>query len=84
MPRGVKKKITYTGKAAKLYEKAQKLEADLMAEKNELKIAYKEQLKEEKKAAILRKKEQEAAIIKALNETNKSPEEIMEFLVSDK
>lgn len=84
MPRGVKKKITYTGKAAKLYEKAQKLEADLMAVKNELKIAYKEQLKEEKKAAILRKKEQEAAIIKALNETNKSPEEIMEFLVSDK
>lgn len=55
-----------------------------MAVKNELKIAYKEQLKEEKKAAILRKKEQEAAIIKALNETNKSPEEIMEFLVSDK
>ena len=84
MPRGVKKEITYTGKAAKLYEKAQKLEADLMAVKNELKIAYKEQLKEEKKAAILRKKEQEAAIIKALNETNKSPEEIMEFLVSDK
>ena len=84
MPRGVKKKITYTGKAAKLYEKAQKLEADLRAVKNELKIAYKEQLKEEKKAAILRKKEQEAAIIKALNETNKSPEEIMEFLVSDK
>lgn len=84
MPRGVKKEITYTGKAAKLYEKIQKLEAELKNAKDELKIAYKEQLKEEKRAAVLRKKEQEAAIVKALGETDKSLEEIMAFLSPEK
>ena len=51
MPRGVKKEVTYTGKAAKINEKILKLEADLKAAKEELKAAYKEQLKEEKIAA---------------------------------
>ena len=48
MARGVKKEITYTGKALKVHEKVLKLDADLKAAKEELKIAYKEQLKEEK------------------------------------
>lgn len=51
MPRGVKKEVVYTGKAAKLNEKVQKLEADLKGAKEELKAAYKEQLKAEKAAA---------------------------------
>ncbi|WP_373266739.1 hypothetical protein [Hungatella hathewayi] len=50
MPRGVKPEITYTGKAAILNEKVVKLEADLKAAKEELKVAYKEQLKAEKAA----------------------------------
>ena len=33
MPRGVKKVIEYTGKAAKAFEKVQKLEADLKEKK---------------------------------------------------
>jgi hypothetical protein len=36
MPRGVKKEVTYTGKAAKINEKILKLEADLKAAKEEL------------------------------------------------
>ena len=37
MPRGVKKVVTYTGKAAKINEKVLKLEAELKATKEELK-----------------------------------------------
>ena len=40
MPRGVKKEIVYTGKALKLHEKILKMESDLKAAKEELKIAY--------------------------------------------
>lgn len=47
MPRGVKKK-SLIPKGAKINEKILKLEADLKAAKEELKAAYKEQLKEEK------------------------------------
>ena len=36
MPRGVKKEVTYTGKAAKINEKILKLEADLKAAKEEM------------------------------------------------
>ena len=49
MPRGVKKEVTYTGKAAKVYEKVQRLQEELKAAKAELKAAYAEQVKEEKK-----------------------------------
>ena len=80
MPRGVKKEVTYTGKAAKINEKILKLEADLKAAKEELKAAYKEQLKEEKRAAKEAEKEKRENLIKALVESGKSTEEILEFL----
>ena len=80
MPRGVKKEVTYTGKAAKINEKILKLEADFKAAKEELKAAYKEQLKEEKRAAKEAEKEKRENIIKALEESGKSTEEILEFL----
>lgn len=91
MPRGVRKEVVYTGKALKLHEKIQKLEADLKAAKEELKIAYKAQLKaekialakEKKDAAIAAKramKENKAKLLKAIEESGKSPEEIIEML----
>lgn len=91
MPRGVRKEVVYTGKAAKLNEKVQKLEADLKSTKEELKVAYVEQLKaekaalakEKKAAAIAAKKamkENKAKILKAIQESGKSPEEILAFL----
>lgn len=94
MPRGVKKEVVYTGKALKLHEKVQKLEADLKTTKEELKIAYKEQLKaekvalaKEKKAATIAAKkamkENKARILKAIQESGKSPEEILALLDSE-
>ena len=83
MPRGVKKEITYTGKALKIYEKMQKQEAELKETKAALKEAYKEQCKEEKKTAARQAKEKKAALVKALEATTKSPEEILEFLSAE-
>lgn len=80
MPRGVKKEIVYTGKAAKVNEKVVKLEAELKAAKEELKTAYKEQLKEEKAASQKAKKEQTAQILKLIEQSDKSPEEIIKLL----
>ena len=91
MPRGVRKEVNYTGKAAKFNEKVQKLEADLKSTKEELKAAYKEQLKAEKAAIAKEKKmstaaakkalkENQAKILKAIQESGKSPEEIMRML----
>lgn len=90
MPRGVKREVVYTGKALKLHEKIQKLETNLRAAKEELKVAYKEQLKAEKAAIAREKKETAAAakkalkenqakILKAIQESGKSPEEILEM-----
>lgn len=50
MPRGKRIERVYTGKAAKLDEKAKALEETLKAVKAEREAAYKEQLKEERKA----------------------------------
>lgn len=80
MARGVRREVTYTGKAAKVYEKVQKLEADLKAAREELKVAYKEQIKEEKAAAIRESKAAQAKLMKAIKESGKSPEEIIEWL----
>lgn len=80
MPRGAKKEITYTGKAAKVHEKVLKLEADLKAAKEELKIAYKEQLKEEKEAAKKMSKAKQTELMKIINESGKTTEEIIELL----
>lgn len=80
MPRGKRVVPNYTGKAAKVYEKVQKLEADLKAAKSELKAAYKEQLKEEKEAAKIKAKEDEVTVLKAIRESGKSAEEILALL----
>ena len=80
MPRGKRKEVNYTGKALKVFEKVQKLEAELKAAKEELKIAYKEQLKEEKEAVIKTKKENQAKILKAIEESGKTTEEILALL----
>ena len=80
MPRGVRKERVYTGKALKAYEKVQKLEADLKAAKEELKVAYKEQQKLEKESAAKEKKETQAMLLKVIKESGKTPEEIMELL----
>ena len=72
MARGRRKEVTYTGKALKVYEKVQRLEAELKDEKAELKIAYKEQIKEEKEAAIRAKKENQEKILRAIEESGKT------------
>ena len=67
------------------------MESDLKAAKEELKIAYKEQLKAEKAAAIKEKKaaaaaakkamrENKAKLLKAIEESGKSTEEILALL----
>ena len=80
MARGVRKPVTYTGRAAKIHEKVLKLEADLKAAKEELKAAYKEQLKEEKLAKQKAQKDNREKLLKVIEESGKSPEEIMELL----
>lgn len=80
MPRGTKKEITYTGKAAKVYEKVQKLEADLKAARAELKSAYAEQVKAEKAAAQKELKENRERLLKAIEESGKTPDEIIALL----
>lgn len=80
MPRGVKREITYTGKAAKIHEKVLKLEAELKSAKEDLKTAYKEQLKEEKLAAKKASKAKQIELMKMIKESGKTPEEIIELL----
>lgn len=91
MARTTKKEIVYTGKALKLHEKVVKLEADLKTAKEELKIAYKEQVKAEKaaetkakrEAALAAKKafkEKQKELMIAIQESGKTPDEIIEML----
>jgi len=80
MPRGVRKQIEYTGKAAKIAEKIQKLEEELKLAKNELKNAYKEQLKEEKNASKKAIQESQTKLMKAIEASGKTPEEIIALL----
>lgn len=80
MARGRRKEVTYTGKALKVYEKVQRLEAELKDAKAELKIAYKEQIKEEKEDAIRAKKENQEKILRAIEESGKTTEEILTLL----
>ena len=84
MARGRRKEVTYTGKALKVYEKVQRLEAELKDAKAELKIAYKEQIKEEKEAAIRAKKENQEKILRAIEESGKTTEEILTLLQNNK
>lgn len=80
MPRGKRREITYTGKAAKIHERVIKLEADLKAAREELKIAYTEQIKAEKEAKIKAEKEQQDKLLKIIKESGKTTEEIIELL----
>lgn len=80
MARGIRKPVTYTGKAAKIHEKVLKLEADLKAAKEELKAAYKEQLKEEKLARQKAEKENREKLLKIIEESGKTPEEILDLI----
>ena len=80
MKRGVKREITYTGKAAKIHEKVLKLEAELKSAKEDLKSAYKEQLKEEKLAAKKASKAKQIELMKMIKESGRTPEEIIELL----
>lgn len=91
MSRGVRKERVYTGKALKAYEKVQKLESELKVAKEDLKTAYKEQVKAERAAAIKAKREAEAVakkaqkelqtkLLKAIEESGKTPEEVLELL----
>lgn len=75
-----KKKSLIPERLQRSMKKILKLEADLKAAKEELKAAYKEQLKEEKRAAKEAEKEKRENLIKALEESGKSTEEILEFL----
>lgn len=84
MARGKRKVITYTGKALKVFEKIQRLESELKNAREELKIAYKEQLKEEKESAIREKKENQDKILKAIEESGMTTEEILVLLKNNK
>lgn len=84
MARGRRKEVTYTGKALKVFEKIQRLESELKNAREELKIAYKEQLKEEKEAAIKAKKENQDKILKAIDESGMTTEEILNMLQNNK
>lgn len=84
MARGRRKEVTYTGKALKVFEKIQRLESELKNAREELKIAYKEQLKEEKEAAIREKKENQDKILKAIEESGMTTEEILVLLKNNK
>ena len=80
MARGIRKPVTYTGKAAKIHEKVLKQEADQKAAKEELKAAYKQQLKEEKLARQKAEKENREKLLKIIEESGKTPEEILDLL----
>lgn len=94
MPKGIKKEKIYKGKALKAYEKVQKLENELKIARAKLKELYKEQVKAEKtaevkarkKAAIAAKKEineKNQELLKAIENSGKSHEEILELLKTD-
>ncbi len=63
-----------------MHEKVLKLETELKAAKEELKAAYKEQLKEEKLAKQKAQKENREKLLKVIEDSGKTPEEIMELL----
>ena len=84
MPKGVKRDITYTGKAAELDKQLKELETKVKETREARNAAYKEQLKQEraaaKNAAAAEKKATLKAVEKALSKGNKSAEEVIAFL----
>ena len=80
MPRGVKQPVEYTGTAARANEKVLRLEQELRQARLERKLAYKEQLKEQKAQAGKRQKEEQQMLMKAIRESGKSMEELLQAI----
>ena len=80
MPRGKRIERVYTGKAAKLDEKAKALEETLKAVKAEREAVYKEQLKEERKAKKNQAAQRQKDLLKAAENSGKSIDELIEII----
>ena len=80
MPRGKRIERVYTGKAAKLDEKVKALEETLKAVKAEREAAYKEQLKEERKAKKNQAPQRQKDLLKAAENSGKSIDELIEII----
>ena len=82
MPRGVRKQVEYTGKAAKAQEKVLRLQQELQRARQDLKTAYREQLREEKAAAGKKAKEEQAILLRAFKNSGKSVEEVLRAIAA--
>lgn len=80
MPRGQKREIVYTGKAADINNKILETEAELKQLRADLKVAYKEQLKAEKAAAAAKEKADMDKLLKTMKKVGKSPEEVLAMI----
>lgn len=80
MPRGKRREIVYTGKAADINNKILETEAELKQLRADLKVAYKEQLKAEKAAAAAKEKADMDKLVKAIKKSGKSAEEILAMI----
>ena len=80
MPRGQRREIVYTGKAADINNKILETEAELKQLRADLKVAYKEQLKAEKAAAAAKEKANMDKLIKVIKKSGKSAEEILAMI----
>lgn len=80
MPRGKRIERVYTGKSAKLDEKVKALEETPKAAKAEREAAYKEQLKEEKKAKKNQAAQRQKDLLKAAENSGKTIDELIEMI----
>lgn len=80
MPKGKRIERVYTGKAAKLDEKVKALEENLKVAKAEREAAYKEQLKEERKAKKNQAAQRQKDLLKAAENSGKSIDELIEMI----
>lgn len=80
MPKGKRIERIYTGKAAKLDEKVKALEENLKVAKAEREAAYKEQLKEERKAKKNQAAQRQKDLLKAAENSGKSIDELIEII----
>lgn len=80
MPKGKRIERVYTGKAAKLDEKVKALEENLKVAKAEREAAYKEQLKEEKKAKKNQAAQRQKDLPKAAENSGKTIDELIEMI----
>ena len=80
MPREKRIERVYTRKAAKLDEKVKALEETLKPVKAEREAAYKEQLKEERKAKKNQAAQRQKDLLKAAEKSGKSIDELIEII----